>query len=116
MSAAKKKIHLLKSSLFWNKIADVLGLFGTGGLVAIDVNNGSETWTWIVGGATGLVQVIRLLFTDNNKNNIPDILEEQESDEDVLQQEVNVVVTQDKQGGPPVVEVTQEVTTKPEKQ
>lgn len=82
MTAAKKKIALLKSSFFWNKMADVLGLFGTGGLVTLSIENADSIWTWVVGGATGLVQVIRLLFTDSNKNNIPDILEEQEAEED----------------------------------
>lgn len=108
--AAKKKIPLMKSAFFWNKLADVLGLFGTGGLVTLDVNNADQKWTWIVGGATALVQVIRMLFTDSNKNNIPDILEDQEAD--VEQQEVNVTVKQDPQGGPPIVDVTQQTTTK----
>lgn len=108
--AAKKKIPLLKSSFFWNKMADVLGLFGTGGLVTLNVENADQKWTWIVGGATALVQLIRLLFTDGNKNNIPDILEDQEADLPV--QEVTVAVTENPQGGPPIVDVTK-TTTKP---
>jgi hypothetical protein len=106
--AAKKKIPLFKSSLFWNKIADVLGLFGTGGLITLNVENADSKWTWIVGGATVLVQVIRLLFTDGNKNNIPDILEDQEADFPI--QEVNVAVTENPAGGPPIVEVTKTTT------
>jgi hypothetical protein len=109
MSAAKKKIPLVKSSFFWNKLADVLGLFGTGGLVTLEVTNADDKWTWVVGIATGLVQLIRMLFTDANRNNIPDILEEQEAE---IQQEVNIVVKQDTTGGPPIVDVTQTTTTK----
>lgn len=108
--AAKKKIPLVKSSFFWNKMADVLGLFGTGGLVTLSVENADQKWTWIVGGATALVQFIRLLFTDGNKNNIPDILEDQEADVHV--QEVNIAVIENPTGGPPIVDVTQ-TTTKP---
>lgn len=108
MSAAKKKIPLLRSTFFWNKIADVFALFGTGGLITLSENNADMKWTWIVGGATALVQLIRLLFTDNNKNNIPDILEEQEAE--VGDQEVKVLVKEDPHGGPPIVDVTQ--TTK----
>lgn len=78
--AAKKKIPLLKSSFFYNKIADVLGLFGTGGLVTLDVTNADQKWTWLVGIVTAMVQIIRMLFTDANRNNIPDILEDQEAD------------------------------------
>lgn len=107
---AKKKIPLIKSALFWNKMADVFGLFGTGGLVALDVNKADNKWTWLVGGATALVQVIRLLFTDNNRNNVPDILEEQE---EISQQEVTVAVKEDPKGGPPIVDVTHTTTTKP---
>jgi len=55
-----------------------------------------------------LIQVIRLLFTDGNKNNIPDILEDQEADFPI--QEVNVAVSENPAGGPPIVEVTK--TTK----
>lgn len=105
----KIKIPLWKSSFFWNKIADVLGLFGTGGLVTLDVNNADQKWTWIVGGATGLVQLIRMLFVDSNKNNIPDILEQQEAE--VHQQEVTVAVKENPDGGPPIVDVTQQTTT-----
>ncbi len=107
---AKKKIPLAKSSLFWNKIADVLGLFGTGGLVTLSVEDADSKWTWIVGGATALVQVIRLLFTDSNRNNVPDILEDQE---EISQQEVTVAVKEDPKGGPPIVDVTHTTTTKP---
>ncbi len=107
---AKKKIPLLKSSFFWNKMADVFGLFGTGGLVALDVNNADHRWTWIVGGVTALVQVIRVLFTDANRNNVPDILEDQE---EIQQQEVTVSVKENLQGGPPIVDVTQTTVTKP---
>lgn len=108
---AKKRIPLLKSAFFWNKIADVLGLFGTGGLVTLDVNNADHIWTWVVGGITAAVQVIRLLFTDANRNNIPDILEDQEAE---VQQEVNVVIKPAPDGGQPIVDVTQQTTiTKP---
>lgn len=110
MTAAKKKIPLLKSAFFWNKAADVLGLFGTGGLVTLDVNNAAQKWTWIVGGVTALVQVIRMLFTDANRNNIPDILEDQEAE--VTHQEVNVSVKENPEGGPPIVDVSQTTTTK----
>lgn len=110
MTAAKKKIPLWKSAFFWQKLADVFGLFGTGGLVALEVNNANEVWTWVVGGATGIVQVIRILFSDANHNNLPDILEDQETE---VQQEVNVVVKQGVDGGPPVVDVTQQTTTTP---
>jgi len=106
---AKKKIPLVKSTFFWNKMADVLGLFGTGGLVALDVNNAAVIWTWLVGSVTAMVQIIRILFTDSNRNNIPDILEDQEAE---LQQEVNIVVTQN-EGGIPIVDVTQQTTVKP---
>lgn len=107
----KKKIPLLKSAFFWNKMADLFGLFGTGGLVTLSVEDANVMWTWIVGGATALVQVIRLLFTDSNRNNIPDILEEQEAE--VHQQEVTVAVKENPDGGPPIVDVTQSTTTKP---
>jgi len=107
---AKKKIPLLKSAFFWSKMADVIGLLGTGGLVTLDLNNANEVWTWIVGGATGIVQVIRILFSDNNRNNIPDILEDQESD---IQQEVTVTVKPGREGGLPIVDVTQQTTTAP---
>lgn len=110
MTAAKKKIPLLKSAFFWNKVADVLGLFGTGGLVTLSVEDADSKWTWIVGGATALVQVIRLLFTDSNRNNVPDILEDQE---EISQQEVTVAIKEDPQGGPPIVDVSQSITTKP---
>lgn len=106
----KKKIPLLKSAFFWNKMADLFSLFGTGGLVSLNVENADEKWTWIVGGATALVLIIRLLFTDSNRNNIPDILEEQE---EIQQQEVTVAVKADPEGGPPIVDVTQTTTTKP---
>ncbi len=102
--SAKKKIPLIKSYFFWNKMADVFGLFGTGGLVTLSVENADSKWTWIVGGATALVQLIRLLFTDGNKNNIPDIFEAQEADLPV--QEVNIAVTENPEGGPPIVDVT----------
>lgn len=111
MSAAKKKIPLLKSTFFWNKMADLFGLLGTGGLVTLDVKNADQKWTWIVGGATALVQFIRLMFTDNNKNNIPDILEEQEADV-IDKQEVTVAVKENPEGGPPIVDVTQTTTKK----
>lgn len=111
MTTKKKKIPLMKSAFFWNKVADVLGLFGTGGLVALDVNNAAQKWTWIVGAITALVQVIRLLFTDSNRNNIPDILEEQEAE--IHAQEVTVAVTENPEGGPPIVDVTQTTVTKP---
>lgn len=107
---AKKKIPLIKSALFWNKMADLFGLFGTGGLVTLSVENADAKWTWLVGGATALVQVIRLLFTDTNRNNVPDILEEQE---EISQQEVTVAVKADPEGGAPIVDVTQKTISKP---
>jgi len=110
MSAAKKKIPLLKSAFFWNKFADVVGLFGTGGLITLSETNADSKWSLIVGIATGIVQIVRLIFADNNRNNIPDILEAQEAE---VQQEVNIVVTQDKDGGIPTVDVTQSTVTKP---
>lgn len=91
-------------------MADVFGLFGTGGLVTLDVNNANHKWTWIVGGVTAFVQVIRMLFTDANRNNVPDILEDQE---ELLQQEVNIAVKENPSGGPPIVDVTQTTVTKP---
>lgn len=106
--AAKQKIPLLKSSLFWNKVADVLGLFGTGGLVTLNLEKADPMWSWIVGGATALVQIIRILFTDANRNNIPDILEDQHTE---VQQEVNITVKENP-GGLPTVDVTQTTTTK----
>lgn len=106
----KKKIPLLKSAFFWNKLADVFGLLGTGGLVTLDVNNANEVWTWIVGGATAIVQVIRLVFSDTNRNNIPDILEDQEAE---VQQEVNITVKKDPEGGEPIVDVTHQTTSAP---
>lgn len=112
MTAAKKRIPLLKSAFFYTKVADVFGLLGTGGLITLDVNNANETWTWIVGCATGLVQFIRLIFVDSNRNNIPDILEEQEAE---LQQEVNITVKQDPEGGTPIVDVSQQTITTPTK-
>jgi len=108
---AKKKIPLLKSTFFWNKMADVFGLFGTGGLVALDVNNAAQKWTWIVGSITAMVQIIRVLFTDNNRNNVPDILEPQE---EIEQQEVTVSVKENPSGGTPIVDVTQTTITKTE--
>ena len=107
---AKKKIPLLKSSFFWNKFADVVGLFGTGGLITLSETNADSKWSLIVGIATALVQIVRMIFTDANRNNIPDILEDQEAD---VQQEVTVAVSQNPEGGPPIVDVTQTTTTKP---
>jgi hypothetical protein len=108
MTAAKKKIPLLKSSFFWNKIADVMGLFGTGGLITLSETDADKKWSLIVGIATGLVQFIRLFFADNNRNNIPDILEDQEAE---VQQEVNITVKPGPEGGAPIVDVTQQTTT-----
>lgn len=107
---AKKKIPLLKSAYFWNKVADVVGLFGTGGLVTLSEKDADHKWALIVGICTGAVQLIRLLFADNNRNNIPDILEDQETE---IQQEVNVTVKPGVDGGPPVVDVTQQTITAP---
>ena len=103
----KEKIPLWKSAFLYNKLADVLGLIGTGGLITLDQNNADHKWTWLVGGATAAVQLIRLVFSDNNRNNIPDILEDQEAE---VQQEVNIVVKQ-APGGTPTVDVTQQTTT-----
>ena len=108
---AKKKIPLLKSSFFWNKFADVVGLFGTGGLITLSETNADSKWSLIVGIATALVQIVRMIFTDANRNNIPDILEDQEAE--ISQQEVTVAVSQNPEGGPPIVDVTQTTTTKP---
>jgi hypothetical protein len=108
--SAKKKIPLLKSYFFWNKIADIFGLFGTGGLITLSETDADKKWTLVVGISTGLVQFIRLFFADNNKNNIPDILEAQEAEVD--HQEVNVMVKENPSGGPPIVDVTQTTTTK----
>jgi hypothetical protein len=110
MTTTKKKIPLLKSAFFWNKVADVFGLFGTGGLVTLDVNNAAQKWTWIVGSITAFVQVIRMLFTDSNRNNVPDILEDQE---EISHQEVTVAVKENPEGGAPIVDVTHTTTTKP---
>jgi hypothetical protein len=101
---AKVKIPLLKSAMFYNKVADVLGLFGTGGLITLNETNADDKWTWIVGAASITVQVIRMLFVDSNHNNIPDILEDQEAD---IQQEVTVTVKQGADGTPPIVDVVQ---------
>lgn len=100
----KENIPLWKSAFFWNKLADVVGVFGTGGLVTLNETNASHVWTWVVGAATISVQLIRLLFVDANRNNIPDIFEPQVAD---IQQEVNVTVKPGVDGGPPIVDVQQ---------
>lgn len=110
MSAAKKKIPLLKSAFFWNKLADIVGLIGTGGLITLSETNADSKWSLIVGIATGAVQFIRLTFADTNRNNIPDILEDQEAD---VHQEVNVTVKPGVDGGPPVVDVSQQTVETP---
>jgi hypothetical protein len=107
---AAKKIPLLKSAFFWNKIADVFGLFGTGGLITLSETGADKKWSLVVGITTGAVQFIRLFFADNNRNNIPDILEDQE---EVSQQEITVAVKENSQGGPPIVDVSQTTVTKP---
>lgn len=106
---AKVKIPIYKSAFFWDKIAEALIFIATISLVGSKLDKWSNTLTIVIGGASIIGQLLKIIFADKNKNNLVDLFETQEAD---IQQEVNVTVKPGVDGGPPIVDVTQQTTTK----
>jgi hypothetical protein len=109
---AKVKIPLWKSAFFWDRIAEALIFIATLSLVGSKLEKWSDTITIVIGGSSITAQLLKIIFADKNKNNLVDLFEPQEADVEV-HQEVNVTVKPGVDGGPPVVDVSQQTVETP---
>ena len=67
---------LWKKMTFWDKLKTTIGLFGTGGQVALLITNAPHLYNYITAGATFLGLLIPVWIDDKNANSVPDIFED----------------------------------------